>query len=450
MMNAEETLQWLQAHPEIESLRVALCDLNGCLRGKGIPVSQVKKALKDEMRMPLSVTGVDIWGEDIVGSKLVFESGDADGICEWTGRDILPIDWLAKPTAMIPLWLREETGAPFLGDPRRALANIVERYAEMGLTAVVATELEFYLVDPNDQRPQPPKSPVTGKRLDADGVLSIDELDQFEGFISDIYAACKAQNIPADAAIAENGAGQFELNLLHVADPLRAADDAVFFKRIVKGVARKHGFAASFMAKPYGDRAGNGMHVHFSLLDTDGNNVFNNETEQGSVVLQHAVGGLLGAMSESALLFFPHANSYRRIQPGSHAPTGVSWGYENRTAAVRIPGGSNIARRIEQRVAGADANPYLILAAILGAALEGIQNEVTPPAAVVGDAYAQASEHLPTDWPTAIQAFDEGSYMQRIFSPVLREMLVTCKRQELQAFSRHVTDFEYHSYLETV
>ena len=449
-MNAEDTLKWLQDHPEIESLRVAICDLNGTLRGKGIPASQAKKALQGEMRIPLSAAGVDIWGEDIVGSNMVFESGDVDGVCEWTGRDILPIDWLAKPTALIPLWLREEGGEAFLGDPRRALASIVERYAAMGLTAVVATELEFYLVDPAGERPRPPQSPLTGKRLDADGVLSLDELDQFEGFFSDIYTACAAQGIPADAAIAENGAGQFELNLLHVADPLRAADDAVLFKRLVKGVARKHGFAASFMAKPYGDRAGNGMHVHFSLLDADGNNVFNNETAQGSPTLLNAVGGLLEAMQESALIFAPHMNSYRRTQPGTHAPTGVSWGYENRTAAVRIPGGSNAARRIEHRVAGADANPYLVLATVLGAALEGIQHEVSPPPSVVGDAYEQATEHLPIDWATAIQGFEDGSYMQRIFAPVLRNMLLSCKRQELSVFAGHVTDFEYHSYLEIV
>lgn len=449
-MTPEETLSWLANHPEIESLRVAICDLNGTMRGKGIPVGQAKKALAGEVRMPLSVAGVDIWGEDIVGSELVFESGDADGICEWTGRDIIPIDWLAKPTALIPLWMREEGGEAFLGDPRRALATIVDRYATLGLTPVVATELEFYLVDPDTDRPQPPRSPLTGKRLDSDGVLSIDELDQFEAFISDVYTACAAQNIPADAAIAENGAGQFELNLLHVADPLKAADDAVLFKRIVKGMARKHGFAASFMAKPYGDRAGNGLHIHFSLLDNNGNNVFNDETEQGSDTLRHAVGGLLGAMAESALLFAPHLNSYRRIQPGSHAPTGVSWGYENRTAAVRIPGGSNVARRIEHRVAGADANPYLVLASVLGASLEGIEQKVTPPQPVVGDAYAQAAEHLPFDWATAIEAFENGAYIERIFAPVLRNMLVSCKKQEHAVFTRHVTDFEYHSYLETV
>jgi glutamine synthetase len=450
IMSIKSMLNWLQSHPEIDNLRAAVCDLNGTLRGKGIPVSQAKKALQGEMRMPLSVAGVDIWGEDIEGSEMVFATGDADGVCQWTGRDIVPVNWLGRPSALIPLWLFEEGGDAFQGDPRQALATVAQRYAGEGLTPVVATELEFYLVDPDEERPVPPRSPLTGRRLASDGVLSLDELDQFDAVMSDIYSACAEQSIPADAAIAENGAGQFEINLLHVADPLKAADDAIMFKRIVKGIARKHGFAASFMAKPYGDRAGNGLHVHFSVLDAEGNNVFNDGTGQGSDVLRHAVGGLLAAMPESTLLFAPHLNSYRRLRPGSHAPTAVSWGYENRTAAIRIPGGSQAARRIEHRVAGADANPYLVLAGVLGAALEGIQGQVVPPQAMTGDVYAQAMDHLPFDWVTAVEMFEQGPYMERIFAPVLRSMLVACKQQEMSVFTSRVTDFEYHSYLEIV
>ncbi len=448
-MNAD-VLHWLESRPDILSVRAAVCDLNGAMRGKRIPVTQAKKALEGGVRMPLSITGVDIWGEDIIGSELVFASGDADGICEWTGRGILPVDWLAQPTALVPLWLSEDNGMPFAGDPRRALAAVVERYAALGLTAVAATELEFYLVDPGDLRPVAPRSPITGKRLDADGVLSIDEIDQFDAFVNDIYAACAAQNIPADAAIAENGAGQFEINLLHVADPLKAADDAVYFKRIVKGVARKHGFAASFMAKPYGDRSGNGFHVHFSLLNAEGGNVFDDGTEQGSQILRHAVGGLLAGMAESTLLFAPHLNSYRRLRPGTHAPTAIAWGYENRTAAIRIPGGPSVARRIEHRVAGADANPYLVLAAILGAALEGIEQQLQPSDPITGDAYSLDLPHLPFDWASSIESFEQGALTARIFAPVLRRMLVSCKQQELAVFAGRVTDFEYHSYLETV
>lgn len=449
-MSDNTVSKWLAEHPEIESIFACVCDLNGTLRGKRVPTDQAEKVSDGGMRMPLSVVGVDVWGEDIENSELVFETGDSDGLCEFTGRDMLPITWTDRPTAMAMLWMRMEDGTPFLGDPRRALGQVVDRYRALGLTPVVATELEFYLCDPSADRPDAPRSPVTGKRLDSDGVLSVDELQHFDGFLNDVYDACQDQGIPADAAISENGAGQFEINLMHVADPLRAADDAVLFKRLVRGVARKHGFAATFMAKPYGDRAGSGFHVHFSLLDENGDNVFDNGGEEGTPVMLNAVAGLLATMQQNSLTFAPHENSFRRLLPGAHAPTSVAWGYENRTAAIRIPGGNHKARRIEHRVAGADANPYLVLTSILGGALIGIERELPPPPPIVGDAYRQDLPHLPLDWASSIEAFEDGEYVAEIFSKRLQKMFVECKTQELKRFARHVTDFEYHSYLEVV
>jgi glutamine synthetase len=449
-MNIHDTLSWLETQSDITSLRAAVCDLNGVMRGKRIPVEQAEKVLSGGLRMPLSVVGVDIWGEDIKNSPLVFTTGDADGLCEPIGRGILPMDWTPEPTGLIPLWLREENGNPFGGDPRRALAALVDRYAAAGLHPVIAMELEFYLYDPKEDRPVAPVSPVTGKRLDADSVLSIDEIDEFGAFFRDVYAACEQQGVPADSAIAENGVGQFEINLLHVNDPLRAADDAVLFKRIVKGVARKHGFAASFMAKPYGGRSGSGLHVHFSCLNKAGDNVFNNGADEGSPIMRNAVGGLLAAMSETTLLFAPHFNSYRRLRPGSHAPSAAAWGYENRTVAIRIPGGAPEARRIEHRVAGADANPYLVLAGILAGAIIGIEREIAPPDPVRGDAYTLKLKGLPPDWASAIDAFDNGEIVEATLPEVMRDMLVACKRQEMATFSQQVTDFEYEAYLDMV
>ena len=449
-MAHEELKEWLADRPDIETVYAAVCDLNGTLRGKRLPAAQAGKVLDGGLRMPLSIAQVDIWGEDIENSELVFETGDADGVCEFTGRGILPMLWAERSTALIPVWLAEEDGSPFSGDPRRALADVVARFKARGLTPVVATELEFYLVDPSGAVPRPPVSPVSGKRLDTDSVLSLDELEHFSGFMDGVYDACKAQGIQADAAIAENGAGQFEINMMHVDDPLRAADDATLFKRLVRGVARKHGFAATFMAKPYGDQAGNGLHVHFSLVDENGGNVFDNGTTEGSPVLLNAVAGLLETMAQNTLTFAPHENSYRRLMPGAHAPTSVAWGYENRTAAIRIPGGSPKARRIEHRVAGADANPYLVLAAILGGALLGIERELQPTPAITGDAYRHDLPQLPIDWPAAIAAFEQGAEVPEIFSTRLQGMFTGCKRQEYRRFKRQVTGFEYHSYLETV
>ena len=451
-MQKEHQLNWLNQQNDIENVFACICDLNGTLRGKRVDVDQAGKILEGSMRMPLSLVGVDVWGEDIENSELVFETGDADGVCQPTGRDIVPIHWTSKPTALIPLWLYEEGGAPFPGDPRHALNDIVQRFKARGLTPVVATELEFYLVDPSGQEPQPPLSPVTGKRLDSDGALSLDELEHFDAFLNDVYAACHAQGIPADTAISENGAGQFEINMRHVADAVRAADDAVLFKRLVRGIARQHGFAATFMAKPYGLRAGNGFHVHFSLEDENGNNVFDNGGEEGTELLLNGVAGLLRTMQENALVFAPHENSFRRLLPGTHAPSSVGWGYENRTVAVRVPGGSFKARRIEHRVAGADANPYLVLTSILGGALLGIENDWKPVAPITGDAYSIAKQlpHLPLDWASAIEAFGTGTHIRSIYPKRLQSMLIDCKRQEQFRFNRHVTDFEYHSYLETV
>lgn len=447
---SQDAPAWLADRPEVETIFACICDLNGVMRGKRVPIEQLGKITSGALRMPLSLLSMDIWGEDIEGNDLVFDTGDADGLCDFTGRPISPVDWTSRPAAFAQLWMRQEDGRPFMGDPRRALAAVVERFEERGLTPVVATELEFYVVDPSAPVPQPPCSPITGKRLDSDSALSLDELQHFDAFLNEIYNSCAAHGIPANSAISENGAGQFEINLLHVADPLQAADDAVLFKRLVRGIARKHGFAATFMAKPYGDRAGSGMHVHFSLNDAQGRNVFDDGGDEGTEIMRQAVAGLIRTMQENTLVFAPHENSFRRLLPGAHAPSSVAWGYENRTVAVRIPGGDPRARRIEHRVAGADANPYLVLASILGGALLGIENAWEPPPPITGDAYSQNLETLPPDWASAIEAFSRGAHVPRIYARRLQRMFVQCKMQELRRFTSHVTEFEYHSYLESV
>lgn len=447
-MPRKNAQDWLSANPDVDWITVALCDLNGVLRGKRVPRTQAAKALKGGMRMPLSACAVDIWGRDIKVSELVFKSGDADGVCTPTERGMLERDWTTKPSALLQLMMSQEDGEPVLVDARQALAYVVKRFAGAGLTPVVATELEFYLTKTVDRQVLP-----TNGRSDtppAANVLSVSELDRLSTFLDDVYAACNTQDIPANAAISEAGSGQVEINILHTDDVMKAADDALQFKSIVKGVAAKHGMTATFMAKPFGDQPGNGFHVHFSLLNANGKNVFDDGTETGSDLLRNAVGGLLAAMQESTLIFAPHLNSFRRIRPGSHAPTGVAWGYENRTCALRIPGGPNAARRIEHRVAGADANPYLVLAAILGAALYGIESKSKPVDPLEGNAYDVDLPTLPLEWSSAIAAFKKGTVIAHIFSPILMRLYAQCKQQELAHFLSQVTEQEYQTYLETV
>jgi len=436
-------------HPDIRTIRVAAADLNGVARGKRLPRRTAESALTNGTRFPLSVLNLDIWGEDIDDSPLVFESGDPDGIARATERGFLPMPWLGAPTALLPLWMFREDGTPFAGDPRHALARVLARFAERGLTPVVGTELEFYVIDDTGPRLRVPPSPRSGKRRQGGEILSLRALDAFDNFFTDIYDGCEDMDIPADTAISEAGIGQFEVNLSHEM-AMKAADDAWLFKLLVRGMARRHGFAASFMAKPYEDYSGNGMHVHVSVLDAEGRNIFDDGSPQGSDALRHAVAGCLAAMPGSTLVFFPHATSYDRLVPDSHAPTSVGWGYENRTVALRVPAGAPAARRIEHRVAGGDVNPYLMLSAILGGVLTGLEDAAEPPEPVTGNAYAQDLPQLPATWAEAIDAFDSCPQVARIFPRELVTNFIATKRQELHYVAELTEREKVDLYLDTV
>lgn len=443
-------MNWLKEHPEVKTIRVAAADLNGVARGKRIPARYAGKLLEEGTKFPYSVLNLDIWGEDVEDSPLVFESGDPDGLLLPTERGFLPMPWLDAPTALLPLWMFHPDGRPYEGDPRQALARVAGRYKAAGLTPVVATELEFFLIDDSGRTLRVPPSPRSGKRRTGGEVLSLRALDAFDQFFTTLYEACEGMDIPADTAISEAGPGQFEINLMHQADPLKAADDTWLFKMLVKGIARSYGFAASFMAKPYEAFSGNGMHMHFSILTADGRNIFDDGGELGTPALRHAVAGCLRAMPGSTLLFAPHENSYDRLVPNAHAPTGIGWAYENRTAAIRIPSGPPRSRRIEHRVAGGDVNPYLTIAAILGAALDGIQDGLEPPPAFKGNAYDQNLAQLPGDWGAAIEAFDACPEIRRIFPEHLVDNYLMTKRQELHYMAELSDEETVELYLDTV
>ena len=441
---------WLRHHPHVKTIRVAAADLNGQARGKRVPVRFADKVVKDGTRFPYSVMNLDIWGEDIEDSPLVFDTGDADGVLKPTERGFLPMPWLEAPTALLPLWMFHENGTPYEGDPRHALARVVQKFHAKGMHPVCATELEFYLIDDSTNELRIPPSPRSGKRRPGADTLALRALDAFDRFFTDLYDACEAMDIDADTAISEAGVGQFEINLLHSADVLKVADDTWLFKMLVKGIARNHGFAASFMAKPYDEQSGNGMHMHFSIIDEEGRNLFDNGGPQGTPLLLNAVAGCLQAMSGSTLLLAPHANSYDRLVPEAHAPSGISWAYENRTSALRIPSGSVRARRIEHRVAGGDINPYLMMAGVLGSALIGIEDGLTPPPPITGNAYELDLPQLPLTWQDAVDAFEKSPEMARIFTPLLIDNLVRTKRQEIRYMAELAHQEVLDLYLDTV
>ncbi|WBU60559.1 glutamine synthetase family protein [Paracoccus albus] len=443
-------MNWLSEHPEVRTIRVAAADLNGVPRGKRVPARFAEKLLSEGTKFPYSVLNMDIWGEDIEDSPLVFETGDPDGLLMPTERGFMPMPWLEAPSALLPIWMFHSDGRPYEGDPRQALARVVDRYKAAGLTPVVATEMEFFVIDDSGKTLRVPPSPRSGKRRTGAETLSLRALDAFDQFFTRLYDACEAMDIPADTAISEAALGQFEINMMHQADPLKAADDAWLFKILTKGIAREFGFAASFMAKPYDVWSGSGLHMHFSLLDADGRNVFDDGGPKGSDTLRHAVAGLLRAMPGSTLIFAPHENSYDRLVPNAHAPTGIGWAYENRTAAIRIPASGPKARRIEHRVAGGDVNPYLMIAAILGAALNGIEDRAEPIPPFEGNAYDKGLSQLPGTWSEAIEAFSTCPDIKRIFPQHLIDNFVMTKRQELHYMAELTDEETIELYLDTV
>ena len=429
--------------PTSQHITPAICDMNGIFRGKRLPASRMAKVLKEGIRMPFSSIGVDIWGADVAGTRLTLERGDFDGVCMPTGR--APLD-LGAGGQLVPMWMSKEDGAPYFADGRHLLADVLSRLRQIGLTPVVATEVEFYLLDPNAPRPDPAAGGPGSPPREIDNIYSLDEINEFAPFFDEVYAIAEGCGIDLDAAIAEGAPRQFEFNLMHKADALKIADDTVLFKQILRNAAKRHGHLACFMAKPYAAHAGTGLHVHFSMLDGDGRNVFDDGTERGSDTMLHAVGGLLESMADMTLVFAPHLNSYRRLCPGGLAPTTVGWGYENRTAALRIPAGPRQARRIEHRVAGGDANPYLVLAAILGGAYDGVIGKLAPSAPVGCNSHDVALPTLARDWRHALDRFAAAESTGRVLHPEFVTAFAACKQQEQDVFAARMTDFEVSTY----
>lgn len=451
---ADERRAYLSAYPGTELIDAFFFDLNGIPRGKRLPVAALDKLYDDGLCLPASTVALDVWGLEVLDSGLVFETGDRDWLFRPVPGSLRPVPWAETPTAQVLLQMEPGVGgACEFGDPRNVLAQMVRRFSELGLTPVVAVEFEFRLLDAapgEDGRPQLPRLPQSGLRLAGSQLLGLDELDELSPVFDDIRQACKVQGVETETLIAEQAEAHYEINLVHRPDAMQAADQAMLFKRTVRQVAAKHGMIGCFMAKPFGDEPGNGMHVHFSLLDERGRNVFDDGSDIGSPELRQAVAGLLALMNDSTAIFAPHANSYRRFQMHAHVPMAPSWGYDNRTVAVRVPLSKEGSTHIEHRVAGADANPYLVVAAILAAAHYGMSQRLEPPAPTAGDAYAQYEPSLPASWEEAGTRFERAQVLRQYLGDDFMKLFAALKRQEMETLKRRVTLEEYAAYLRTV
>jgi len=442
----------LQQIAGCELIDLLLPDMNGLLRGKRITRDALEKVYANGVCLPMSLIATDITGNTVEETGLGYDIGDEDRICRPIAGSLRVVPWQNKPMAQLLLSMEDAKGGHFAANPREVLRRVLDRYAERGLTPVVAVELEFYLLDQQilpDGRPQTSINPATRERNRTTQVYYMEDLNDYQGFTDAVADACRAQNIPADTAVAEYAPGQFEINLKHRKDALLACDDAIYLKRAIKAIAGQQGMLASFMAKPFVDQAGNGLHIHVSVLDRNGRNIFAGTPEAPAAAMRHGIAGLQAASQDCMLMFAPHANSYRRFVLNAFVPLNDCWGFNNRTVAMRIPHSDPDNMRIEHRIAGADANPYLVTAAVLAGILQGLDDQGDPGAPIVGNAYEQTPART-LFWRDTIRDFMASDFIAAHFGSEFRHIYGQQKLKEMSSFYREVTTLEYDWYLRAV
>ncbi|MGF9562514.1 glutamine synthetase family protein [Neorhizobium sp. JUb45] len=435
-------------------IEILIVGMNGDLRGKRIPTDAADKVWAGAVRLPASTQSLDIWGDDNDDiTQLSLALGDPDGTCIPDKRSHVPMPWAPEGSSQVLATMHELSGEPSFMDPRAILASVVAKYEARGLKPVVATELEFYVVEDDWRetgKPQPPKSLQYREEPNGFQLYDMRATDALDDYLQTVRSYIEAMKLPGDATTAEFGPGQFEINLKHRADALAAADDCLYLKRIAEQAAKKHGLKSTCMAKPYGEHAGSGLHVHASILDADGNNIL--DAKGGDpALLKSITAGMLDTMRDAQLIFAPFANSYRRFQPGSFAPVDIDWGIGHRGTAIRLPETDGPGARIEHRVAGADANPYLLLAAILGGMLLGLENTLDPgPMTEPGKDVPEGTKRLTHDFLTAVEDFSASPFIRDVFGERYQKLYGDTKRKEAIAYLRTVSDFDYRTYLPRV
>src|SRR6478735_4553526 len=444
LAGSAELAAFLRAHPDIQAVQIMITDPSGVLRGKAVRCVELERIFDSGRQVAGSILGLDITGKDVDDTGLVWDTGDADMTARPIARTLTRSPWLATPTGQLMLTMFDGEGRPAAADPRHALVRVVERFLRTGITPVVACELEFYLLKEGAGGALAPAGGGRASERQKIDAYSLQRLDDLAPLFNDVYAAAVAQGLPAETLMSEYAPGQFEITLRHRDDALRAVDEAVMFKRVLRGVAQKHGFIACFMAKPFTARAGSGLHVHASLNDAQGKNLFASDNPAGTDGLRQAIGGMKDSMAESMAVFAPNANSYRRFVSESYAPVAPIWGINNRSVSRRVPAGPPESRHVEHRICGADANLYLAVATVLGAAAHGLRERLDPGAPVEGNGYAQPGVRtLPGNWREALDTAAKSEFLEETLGKEFLKIFLAIKNQEYARFSAKVRELDY-------
>lgn len=463
----KEVAEFLAENPDITHLDTVLIDLCGQAYGKRLPRGHIAKLYDNGTPVCAAMSLVDALGNTADPMGYGFSDGDPDAIVRPVPGRLVRAPWVSVLAQVLCEPEDAATGKPLWYDPRTVLKQVVSRFADLKLTPVTAVELEFYFISPNrteDGAPQPAGSPRNGRPEAAGKVLSLDKMDEFGPVISAIEAACQAQNLPTSTMISEYGPGQFEINLEHCDDPVKACDDAVLLRRCITSVARAKGLDATFMSVPFAGESGSGMHIHASLADEAGN-IFDptrkdSDTElsvkprknkgipdDSDAKLSAAIAGLQEIHAEAMAIFAPNINVYRRYVADNFTPVTTDWGVNNRSVAFRIPSGPASARRIEHRAAGAEANPYLVMAAVLAGMHHGLSNRLDAGERSTGNAGAEVDDKLPLSLWQALDATRNAKILPGYLGEDYCGIYADVKQAEFAAFMETISRQEYDWYL---
>ena len=444
----------LNQHHNIQYVDAIFTDLCGYVRGKRFPVLEANKIFSEGVLLPFSAFYLDVLGGVTNTLNLGWTDGDPDGVLVPVKDSIKPVPWDERFLQVLITMRKEQENwgvikDPSHVDPRNILKKVMAKFDNLGLKPVVAFELEFYLLDKD--RDEYGK-PVPAGGADKTNVYGIPDLDLFGRLFDDINKNCEIQNIPATTASSEFAAGQYEINLKHTDNLLKAADDAAMLRRIIKETSERHGYEATFMAKPFLEETGNGMHLHLSVYDENEKNIFATSSRYGNKKLKSAIAGFQSTFYDSFPIFIPNRNGYRRIQTKNFVPVNTSWSWNRRDVSLRIPAGSDDAKRIEHRVASADANPYLVLACLLAGLHNGLTNELKPTNQVDFDntegADKEADINMPKNMDQALARFQSSELLKKYLGKEYLDLYSAAKQGESDFIeSSFVPREEYDLYL---
>ncbi|WP_176082473.1 glutamine synthetase family protein [Martelella sp. HB161492] len=445
----KDAAKWL-GYRGIEDIECITPDLAGVPRGKMMPTS--KFTSNTSLALPSALYRHTISGDypDESGN-FRYEPRDSDLKLVPDLSTLSAVPWESDPTAQVICDVVGADGREVAYTPRSVLKRVIDLYAERGWKAVVAPEIEFYLVARNDDPDLPLAPPIgrSGRPILAGQAYSIAGINEFDELIDDIYHFCEGQGLEIDTLIHEEGPAQLEINLRH-GDPLQLADQVFFFKRTIREAALKHETFATFMAKPMQGQPGSAMHIHQSVVDIEtGQNIFTLDNGDPSPEFFHFIGGMQKYVPSALVMMAPYVNSYRRLTPDMACPVNTAWGYDNRTTAFRIPVSEPSARRIENRLPSSDANPYLALAASLACGLLGIMNAVDP-SAPSADTANEGAIDLPRGLLEAVALMEDEPALASILSQEFIDLYAGIKRGEFETFMQVISPWEREFLLQSV